>query len=1066
MYQEASFVKTTRPNLQNVYKRNNFFDVLDICRKKPIIWLSAPPGAGKTTLISSYVESRKLQCLWYQIDSGDTDLATFFHYLGLASAKANPKRRNPLPHLTPEYLPGLQKFAQEYFLKLYKNLNKKSLIVFDNYQEAPVESMLHEVLHAGLCAVPDNVNVIIISRTVPPSVLSRMRLRELMEVITYDDLRLTATEVRGIVALRGMKKASEMEISSLLSRTEGWMAGLILMLESKNIGDYSSEHMDSYNAAATFQYFADEFFQKLDDDIRDFLLKLSVFSDMTSGMAKELTGNIDAERIISELAYKNYFLQCRAGDQASYQFHPLFREFLYTRLMDEVSPDILAELERNAAKIDIDNGHVDDAVRLFHKLSDWDSLASLICKETPMFLEQGRHQTILAWLNYLPDQVIKEIPWLMFWKAACLSPFDQSISRQLLEMSYEVFYNRKDPCGIFLSWAGIIKAIVQEFDNFKLLDRWINLLDELLTEYPSFPSKEIEVDVSLSMFVALSFREPHHPDMSRWVDKTFALLNEASFSQVHVQACLSLVDYFIWTGELKKADIIVEMFSKTINKGKYPPYALISTKLAESLNNWHHGRLQECIASVSEGLEIADTTGVNIFNYFLYGHGAVCSFTGGDLKTAKTYLEKAGATLDDRKRFCLSYYHHIVACHTFLKKDLAGALEHEQRALSLAVVVGSPFAEGMARTGVALLHYELGDRQTADVEITNALNLAVKTNSKLIEFVCYLFEAYFALDSGSKELATEKLRVAMVLGSKKGFVNFHMWRPDIMARLCVLALDEGMEVEYIQRLISKRDLFLDGKTLTVDRWPWRVKIFILGGLSIYKDGVLLKFNRKAPKKPLEMLKLLITLGGREVPEQKISDVLWEDADGDSAYDAFNTTLKRLRKLIGVDNAILFSNGRLTLNSRYCWVDVWAFERLLKEANMSSQEVLDEASVIRIEKALEIYGKGFNIEVGDNPLSMLFNKRIKSKFIRSVLKLSSHWEKAGLFEKAIEYYTKGIEIDSLSEELYQKFMVCLDKQGKSAEALVVYKRLSEILSQVLDTEPSIETTRIYNRLIAS
>ena len=121
--QEASTGKITRPNLQNVYQREKFFDILDRCRKKPIIWIYAPPGAGKTTLINSYIESRKLQCLWYQMDSSDKDPATFFHYMGIAAARAS-IRKEPLPHLTPEYLPGLRTFTREYFSELSKNFKK------------------------------------------------------------------------------------------------------------------------------------------------------------------------------------------------------------------------------------------------------------------------------------------------------------------------------------------------------------------------------------------------------------------------------------------------------------------------------------------------------------------------------------------------------------------------------------------------------------------------------------------------------------------------------------------------------------------------------------------------------------------------------------------------------------------------------------------------------------------------------------------------------------------------------------------------------------------------------
>ncbi|MDZ4384321.1 MAG: hypothetical protein U0940_02435, partial [Nitrospirota bacterium] len=91
--------KVTRPVVTEVYPRKRLFDLLDRAKNRPVIWVTGPPGCGKTTLISSYIESRGLPCLWYQIDEGDKDLSTFFYYMGLAAKKAAPRRRRPLPLL-------------------------------------------------------------------------------------------------------------------------------------------------------------------------------------------------------------------------------------------------------------------------------------------------------------------------------------------------------------------------------------------------------------------------------------------------------------------------------------------------------------------------------------------------------------------------------------------------------------------------------------------------------------------------------------------------------------------------------------------------------------------------------------------------------------------------------------------------------------------------------------------------------------------------------------------------------------------------------------------------------
>ncbi len=98
--------------------RPRLFRRIDRGRARPVTWVWGPPGAGKTSLVASYLAARKLRVLWYQVDEGDADVATFFYYLGQAA----PRRRRPLPLLTPEYRQGLAAFTRRYFRELYARL--------------------------------------------------------------------------------------------------------------------------------------------------------------------------------------------------------------------------------------------------------------------------------------------------------------------------------------------------------------------------------------------------------------------------------------------------------------------------------------------------------------------------------------------------------------------------------------------------------------------------------------------------------------------------------------------------------------------------------------------------------------------------------------------------------------------------------------------------------------------------------------------------------------------------------------------------------------------------------
>jgi len=53
MDQHSSRVKITPPKVSEVLLRKRLFKKLDEAQKRPITWIAAPGGAGKTTLVSA-----------------------------------------------------------------------------------------------------------------------------------------------------------------------------------------------------------------------------------------------------------------------------------------------------------------------------------------------------------------------------------------------------------------------------------------------------------------------------------------------------------------------------------------------------------------------------------------------------------------------------------------------------------------------------------------------------------------------------------------------------------------------------------------------------------------------------------------------------------------------------------------------------------------------------------------------------------------------------------------------------------------------------------------------------
>lgn len=345
---DPPIAKVTRPASTGYFPRPRLYRLLDKARKAPVLWITGPPGCGKTALISSYIEARRLPCLWYKIDESDVDFSTFFYYLGLAAAKAAPRKRKRLPLLTPERMPGLSVFAQRYFEGLSSMLPVPSLLVLDDCHRIREDSVFFERLREGISRLAPGIGAVLVSRSDPHPSFARDRANRLLETFGWEDLRLTLDEATGIVKLQRKGKPPPELVKDLFERTDGWVGGLVLLLERTDRGSVAPRMIGRQVPAKIIDYFGSEIFRRLDEERRDFLLRTAFLSRMTPSMAERLTGEERAGSILSEMNRQNQFTKKYLQRDPVYEYHDLFREFLLEQAKGVFSGEKLAEIRKTA----------------------------------------------------------------------------------------------------------------------------------------------------------------------------------------------------------------------------------------------------------------------------------------------------------------------------------------------------------------------------------------------------------------------------------------------------------------------------------------------------------------------------------------------------------------------------------------------------------------------------------------------------------------------------------------------------------------------------------------------
>ena len=678
---------------------------------------------------------------------------------------------------------------------------------------------------------------------------------------------------------------------------------------------------------------------------------------------------------------------------------------------------------------------------------------------------QGRYRPLEEWLGYIPREIIENNPWLIYWMGACRLPFDPLFARSYFEKVFEKFRAKEDAAGLFLAWSGVVESIWFDLSDFKLFDKWISVLEELMHDFEEFPSREIGARVASSMFIALVVRQPHHPDIEIWSDRTLAYLEYHTNITPKITTLFRQAFYRQFTGEYKKLALAINSLRQLAQSQDASPLARLTTKFAETIYYRITGSHEKCLKAISDGLEISRTTGIRMLDRMFLFHGTLSALSINDGEKAKELLEKMDLYLTRSKPWDTSFYHLLKTRIALFQGDPEEAAIHADTALKFSMDVGSPLSLFMCHLVKCHVMHQMGKDREAAEHLVHTFHFANLVKSKNAKFFALLAKTLFALDQGEEESCLLPLREALAIGREGKYFDTYIDQPSSMIRICARALEAGIEVEYVQELIRRRNLIPEKSTLHIENWPWPLKIYTLGRFELIKDGKPIRFSRKAQQKPLSMLKVLIAFGSRNVREDQISDALWPEADGDIAYDSFKTTLHRLRKLVGYEKAIQLHEGRLTLDEKFCWVDVWAFEHVLEEAGTHWKDGLMDRAVQLTEKAIQMYKGPFLGREIEQPLTVSISERLRSKFLEGVGRLGLYWQQAEQWEKAIECYQRGLEVDDLAEEFYQGLMDCYQHVGQKAKALSVYNRCKRILSSTLGIEPSSKTEVIYKSLLA-
>lgn len=398
--------------------------------------IAAPPGFGKTTLVSHWLhqkaEGRKQddesnkksthhsQAAWLSVDEGDNDPARFFSYVIAALQKIEPDIGQAAQHL----LNSAQSFSTEAVMTALVNdiaaQPAEFVLILDDYHtiESPT---IQQAVTFLLENQPEQLHLLITSRAEPPLPLSRLRARGQLLELGLDALKFTLEETDHFLnQVMGLNLPAQ-DVTRLHTLTEGWATGLQLAALALQANPHQPAARFITNFSGTDRYIGEylfeEIFQQQAEKRREFLLHTSILTQLSGDLCDHLTGQSNGRQTLVELDKANLFMTPLDNEGQWYRYHPLFASFLRSHL-HQIDPNLEIDLHCRAAAWYVAQGLKNQAIDHALAANDFDRAADLV--ETMMAEKlwlQGEMFTPLNWLDALPVDYISTRPRLMLGQA-------------------------------------------------------------------------------------------------------------------------------------------------------------------------------------------------------------------------------------------------------------------------------------------------------------------------------------------------------------------------------------------------------------------------------------------------------------------------------------------------------------------------------------------------------------------------------------------------------------------------------------------------------------------------
>lgn len=393
---------------------------------RPLTLVSAPAGYGKSTLISTWLKSCKMQSIWISLDGQDNELIIFLSYFLAAVRDIFPTACSETKAMLKVSETPPVSVLTHHLINELDSISESFILVLDDYhliKDKDIHFLLEELLKYPL----KPLHLVLISRCDPCLPLAKIRAKGQMTEIRISDLRFSIEESGAFLEKYIGGSMDKKAVEILEKKTEGWVTGLRLAaLSMRNQPDREQFIMNlPGNNRYAMDYILSEVLFQYSSTMQEKLLTTSILNRFCAPLCDALyilsetssDETINGQGYIDRLEQDNLFTIPLDDEQEWFRYHHLFQMLLQRLLKQRFNQACIDALHKQASQWFAENEMIEEA--LHHALEGGATAVAeqLVAQHRHDLMDQEQWVRLERWLNLLPHKSIEENPELLIVQA-------------------------------------------------------------------------------------------------------------------------------------------------------------------------------------------------------------------------------------------------------------------------------------------------------------------------------------------------------------------------------------------------------------------------------------------------------------------------------------------------------------------------------------------------------------------------------------------------------------------------------------------------------------------------